>query len=193
LGLGGCGPIEESAPPATPVIVVHQQPPHVIQPAPEAKAPPQSRDELAPRPRLSRTITLGQGNDHPVFEGPSRVQGALAQGDPHSTTFRYSPYYNFGTPAYYGPTYRSYYYGGGGYVGGFLRAGGYGDARRTGPAPPPSTPAVGGDWPRAPIGGGGGRGVGGGYPQYSPSMSLGPGVGGGGAGAGAGGSVGVFR
>jgi hypothetical protein len=183
-----CGPVEEAAPPQTPsgpVIVVHQQPPQIVQPAPQAQpapAPLPAADDLAPRPRLSRTITLGQGNDQPVFEGPSRVQGPVAQADPNSTTFRYSPYYNH-APAYYGPTY---------YRGGYVRSGYY---RSFGAyhAPRPSsgpalTPPVGGDWPRAPIGGGASMAPS--APQVSAPMGAGAAVGGTGGGSfGSGGGI----
>lgn len=193
-----CGPVEEAPPPATPVIVVQQQPPQIVQPAPQQQPQPQDAvqapaqpqpqvvgDELAPRPRLSRTITLGQNNEHPVFEGPSRVQGPIAQADPYATTFRYSPYYNH-TQTYYAPAYYR-----GGYCVPRVRYHGVA-ARVQGPAPPPTTPPVGGDWPRAPIGAGGGLSSPS-YPQVSASVAAGPALGGGSRSNGGGSSGSILR
>lgn len=147
-------------------------------------------DDNKPRPRLTRTITLGANNDQPVFEGPPRGDGPVSS-DPYATTFRYSPYYTHaqtytvysGYGAYVPRTFRSYHAP--------VYSYSSGPSRRpsSGPA---TTPPVGGDWPRAPIGGGPTYSAPA-APVYSPSGGAGPAVGGGGVVGHGGTSGGVIR
>lgn len=148
-------------------------------------------EDVKPRPRLTRTLTLGANNDQPVFEGPPRGDGSPAPSDPYATTFRYSPYYTHaqtytvysGYGAYFPRTFRSYHAPVYSYE--------YGHSRRPSQGPA-VTPPVGGDWPRAPIGGGAT------YsappaPVFSPSLGSGPAVGAGGVVGRGGTSAGVVR
>jgi hypothetical protein len=107
------------------------------------------------RPRLSRTVTLGQGNEDPTY-GAAPAPQAVAP--PPQSSIVVQNNVTVGVPAYYGGYYG---YGSGGYAG---PRSGYGEgrgrpssswgtdgwegARRT--AAPGKTPGVGGNWPAPP-------------------------------------------
>jgi hypothetical protein len=129
--------------------VVMSEPPALDQP--EVAAPPQAR------PRLSRTLTLGQGTEAPYM--PSAPPGQAAQSQNQSVVVNNNvvvhggvPGYGYGYPAYGG--YRAYgrpttFYSNDGRGGGYRGTSpwsstGWEGARRT--AAPGQTPGVGGNW-----------------------------------------------
>ena len=135
-------------PPSREVIAVDQQAP------PEPEAP-------RARPRLTQTVTLGQGNGDPTYSSaPPPPQQGQGGGQTTNVTVNNNVVVNQ-PPVMYGG-YGGYGYGGYGYGGaagygrGFSRGSGGGmwggngfeGARRT--APSGGTPGVGGNWPSAP-------------------------------------------
>lgn len=141
--------VEAAPPPSERDVVVVDTPPP-IEPAPEA---PRAR------PRLSQTVTLGQGQTEAIYT-PTPAVPAREGGGPNVTvnnniTIHQQPTYGYG----YGYGYGGYGYG----AGRGVRADGFGSqgqthqawapngwegARRT--APPGATPGIGGNWAPAP-------------------------------------------
>lgn len=145
LPLVGCAHAAASAPPPEERLVL----------ATDANVAPPQLEPLPPaRPRLSQTVTLGQGSE-PAY-APMPAAAAVAPSGPNvivqnNVTVNGTPYYAGG--GYYGGYY-GYGYNGAAYGGGVdmsapraARAfppNGWEGAQRT--APPGHTPGIGGNW-----------------------------------------------
>jgi hypothetical protein len=147
----GCAHTEQAPPRDERVVLAVDASPS---PMPESAFQP---DAPASRPRLSRTVTLGQTESgYPEPQGPATAPPMVTA--PTVVVNNNVVVYAGGTPGYYGGYYGGYGgYAGYGHAAGTVPApggagGSFGGYSNTGPttAAPGHTPGVGGNWSPAP-------------------------------------------